>query len=83
MRRAGPGWIYIYKALDKSLDINVGLFRVMSGSHKMSPTQLERAFRQDLIIKPNQVLILDGNLIVDWPTTGGGVGLLKMIEIQQ
>ena len=60
----------------------VGLFKVIPGSHKMPSEQRRRASRKVVTIRPNQALLLDGRLIIDWATTGGGIGLLKMIEKQ-
>ena len=75
-------WMYVFKAVGDTLNTNNGLFKIIPGSHNMSDDQLTRARRKDIAVKPNEVLITDGMLIIDWPTAGGGFALLKMIEVQ-
>ncbi len=79
--RLGPGWLYFYKAVENELSSEVGFFKIIPNSDKMSTGKAQRTFeRVSISLKPNQVLVIDGGTIIDWPTTGGGIALLRMFE---
>ena len=83
LKRAGSNWVFIYKAVTETLTTSTGLFKIIPNSHKMTAEQLLQAARKDISVRTDQALIIDGRLVIDWPTTGGGICLLKMVEIQE
>lgn len=79
--RAGHGRVFIYKALKEALGPENGFFRIVEGSHRMSSVeQIKSAQARDVNLKLGQVIILDGDLVIEYPREGsGGVGLLKCL----
>jgi hypothetical protein len=78
--RAGRGRVFIYKAVEGTLSPENGFFRVVEGSHLMGPEQVMNAKAKDIYLEPGQAIIVDGELIIEYPQTGGGIGLLKCIS---
>jgi hypothetical protein len=46
----------------------------------MSPDQIINANARDIHLQPGQAIIMDGDLVIEYPQAGGGVGLLKCVS---
>lgn len=78
--RAGLGWVLLYKPFEGELHTGVGFFSVIPGSHEMSDSEADDREFNPISLQPNQVIVLDGNLVIRWPAAGGGLGMMKYIK---
>lgn len=79
--RAQPGWVIIYRPIKEELNPEVGFLKIIEGSHKMSDEQQIRGSQpREIRLQPNQVLVLDGDAVIEYPLPGGGLGLLKAFK---
>lgn len=78
--KAGRGLVFIYKAVEETLGPENGFFRIVEGSQRMSPEQIVNANARDIYLQPGEAIILDGDLAIEYPQAGGGVGLVKCIS---
>ncbi|KAI9893023.1 MAG: hypothetical protein M1814_000907 [Vezdaea aestivalis] len=74
--RAGPGKVILFRPIEKEIGTENGLFRIVPDSHKMSYIESVKVQSESIRIKPNQILLLDGNMLIEYPKEGGGLGLL-------
>lgn len=75
--KAGRGRVFVYKAIEGVLGPQNGFFRIVEGSHLMNPDQIIKTNAKDVHLQPGQAIILDGDLVIEYPQAGGGVALLK------
>ncbi|EDO00503.1 predicted protein [Sclerotinia sclerotiorum 1980 UF-70] len=75
--KAGRGRVFVYKAIEGVLGPQNGFFRIVEGSHLMNPNQIIKTNAKDVHLQPGQAIILDGDLVIEYPQAGGGVALLK------
>jgi hypothetical protein len=78
--KAGRGRVFIYRAVGDTLGPDNGFLRIVEGSHRMSPDQFIDATAREIRLEPGQAIIMDGDLVIEYPQAGGGVGLLKCIS---
>ena len=77
---AGRGRIYIYKAIDTPLNVENGFFRIIEGSPLMTLDEVKKIPPTNITLLPGQIIIMDGDLVIQYSKTGGGLGLLKCIS---
>ena len=77
--RAGRDRVFIYRPLEEALGPENGFFRIVEGSHRMGKDGVTNANAKDIRLEPGQAIILDGDLQIEYPQAGGGVGLAKCI----
>ena len=77
--RAGGGRVFIYKALEERLSLHNGFFKIVVGSQCISLEEIRNAQARDIHCQPGQATILDGDLVMEYPQAGSGVGLLKCL----
>lgn len=74
--RVGFDRIYIYRALEKALGPKDGLFTLVPGSHREKADSVERQTEVQIRLSPGQILIVDGNMVIRYPQSGGGVCMM-------
>lgn len=77
--KAGRGRVFIYRAVEEALGPENGFFRIVEGSHRMRFEEAIIAQAKDIHLEPGDIIIVDGELVIEYPQTGGGVGLLKCV----
>lgn len=76
--RAGRNCVFIYRTVEEELGPENGLFRIVEGSHRMSAEQVLKEKAKDISLLPGQAIIMDGELVIEYPKEGGRrLGLLK------
>lgn len=75
--RAQPGWVIMYKSIRKELEPEVEIFRIVQGSHKMAEERQIHDHSSKICLQLNQVLVFDGDVVIEYPLSGDGLGLLK------
>jgi hypothetical protein len=78
--RAGRGRVFIYRAIEDELGPQNGFFRIVKGSHRMNVEEILNTKAEDIHLKPGQAMIVDGDLVIEYPSEGGGSGLLIAIH---
>ena len=78
--KAGRGRVFIYRAFKDPLGPENGFIRIVEGSHLVGPEHLINASATEIRLKPGQAIIMDGELVIEYPQSGGGVGLLQSIS---
>ena len=78
--KAGRNRVFIYRAFKEALGPHNGFFRIVEGSHRASPEHLINASATEIHLEPGEVIIMDGELVIEYPQRGGGVGLLQVIS---
>ena len=78
--RAGRGRVFIYKAVQVPLGPESGFFRIVLGPHVLSPDQIINAKAEDNRLQPGQVIILDGDVVTEYPQAGGRISLCKPVS---
>lgn len=76
--RLGPGKIFLFKPIDQALSEDVGFLRYYEGSHRRSKS-IGDAAEKAICLRMNQMLIMDGDLVIRWPKAGGGIFILQGI----
>ena len=76
--RAGPGKVLLFKPIDHGLSEGVGFLRYFEGSHKKSKSIGDMPER-GICVELDQILVMDGDLVIRWPKTGGGIFMLQGI----
>jgi hypothetical protein len=74
--RVGPGKVLLFKPIDQELCEDTGFFRYFDGSHKQSHAITEG---KEIRVGLNEILAIDGDVIIRWPKAGGGVFMLQGI----
>lgn len=78
--RAAPGHVLFYRLLSRTLDTTNRLFKIYLRSHKLDKLKLDKLQEVpsiEMSLPPNQVLKIDGNIVIEYPCDGGGVGLME------
>ncbi|KAF7852552.1 hypothetical protein EAF04_010953 [Stromatinia cepivora] len=79
--KAGKELVFIYRPLEEALGPHNGFFKVVAGSHRMRPEEFLKAEVIEIHLKPSQVLILDGETVIEYPMAGGGgIGLMRCLS---
>ena len=78
--KAGRGRVFIYRAVEEALGPENGFFKIVEGSHRMKPEEIINTQAKDIRLDPGDIIIVDGNLVIEYPQSGGGVGLLKCVS---
>ena len=76
--RAGLGKVLLFKLIDYGLSEEVRFLRYFEGSHKKSKSIGDMPER-GICVELNQILVMDGDLVIRWPKTGGGIFMLQGI----
>lgn len=74
--RVGFDRIYVYRALEKALGPEDGLFALVPGSHREKAESVERRAEVQVRLSPGQTLLVDGNMVIRYPQSGGGVCMM-------
>ncbi|KAH8807080.1 hypothetical protein F5884DRAFT_673702 [Xylogone sp. PMI_703] len=77
---AGEGLVFIYKAVEGTLNADNGFPLIVEGSHAMEAEQITTTTASPIELRTGEVLILDGNVEIEYPREGGGWGLLKVFR---
>ena len=77
---AGKDHVFIYRPLEEALGPHNGFFKVVAGSHNMRPEQIAEAEAEEIQLQFGQALILDGDVVIEYPMAGGGIGLVKCLS---
>ena len=71
----------IYRLFRDELSSEIEFFKIKPGSHLMSsPMKILDIPDEDIHLKPNEVLVLDGEIVIKWPKPGGGLCMLQAIK---
>ena len=73
-RAATKDFVMVYRSLSDTLGTADGLFKIYPGSHQLS--SLDGLQPVEMALKPNEVLLLDGGLFIQYPRAGGGFGVI-------
>ncbi|EAS29618.2 uncharacterized protein CIMG_08364 [Coccidioides immitis RS] len=74
------GKVLVIRPVDHALSKNVGFPRYIKDSHKMQDVkEIMQAPEEGLHLGLNQVLIMNGDLVIRFPKAGGGVYMMKAI----
>jgi hypothetical protein len=86
--RAAPGHLVFYRPLSGILETKNGLFKIYPGSHKLDgkpdsesdskPDSKQVVQPIEITLQPDEVLMIDGNIVIEYPCDGGGVGLMEV-----
>jgi hypothetical protein len=82
--RAGPQYIFIFRGLG-TLNSSNGFPKIFEGSHKMSNAKVVELMASgqltatDITLQPDQAIIMDGNLVIEYPMAGDGIAFLESI----
>lgn len=74
--RVGSDRIYIYRALDRELGPKDGLFALIPGSHREKANNVERQTEIQIRLSPNQILVVDENMVIRYPQDGDGLCMM-------
>jgi len=72
--------VFIYRAVEEALGPENGFFRIVEGSHRMKPEEVINAQAKDIHLELGDIIIVNGDLVIEYPQSGGGVGLLKCVS---
>jgi hypothetical protein len=75
-----PSTAYIYRpGIPEVLDENNGFFRIVEGSHRMTRKEIDRTEATPIRLEPNEVLLMSAALTIEYPESGGGVGIWRAV----
>lgn len=74
--RLGYDRTYLYLPLEKALGPEDGLFRLVPGSHREKANNVEGLSEVEIRLSPGQILVVDGNMVIRYPQSGGGVCMM-------
>ncbi|KAL2359041.1 hypothetical protein RJZ56_008126 [Blastomyces dermatitidis] len=76
--KLAPGKVLIFRPVDYELSEEAGFLRYIEGSHKISNMEeATRAQEKGIRVRLDQMLIMDGDSVIRWPKTGGGICILQ------
>lgn len=82
--KAGPGKVLVYRPIKDELSPEVGFIKIKPGSHLMTnPREIRDIRDEDIRLKTDETLILDGDMVINWPKPGGGLCMLQVIKKRQ
>ena len=76
---AGRNRIFIYRPFEKEIGPESGFFKIVKGSHRMSPDEINNTTATPIRLKLGQAMIMDGGCVIEYPREGGGLGMFKSI----
>jgi hypothetical protein len=76
--KLGPGKVFLFKPIDHDLSEEVGFLKYFEGSHIQSKS-IGNAPERGICLTLDQMLVMDGDLVIRWPKAGGGIFILQGI----
>ena len=76
-----PSAAFIYRSgIPEILDESNGLFQIVEGSHRMTRKEIDQTSATPIHLKPNEILLMSASLTIEYPKSGGGVGVWRMVK---
>lgn len=78
--RFWPNKVLVFRLIKDDLSPEVGFFRAKPGSHRtLSHRKIHDIPDENIYLKANEALVLDGDMVIKWPESGGGLCMMKVI----